>query len=225
MRGWALLLLLAIHAGAAAASPRIHLTSPEQGWTSQRTVRIAGSVRSSERVLATRLVVNGIPQELALHDGEFEVDHLLAPGANEIRVVAADAAGTEVATVRLHAAIPPVDLKVILTWDSPDADVDLCVVAPDGERCDFTHPATTLGGRLDLDVSDGCGPETFSLPHASAGRWTVRARLFAGPTDRPVRCRVDVLLHETTPSELRRTFRTVLLRPGQTAVVAEVDLP
>lgn len=220
----ALVLLVLLHAANASASPRIVLASPQPGWTSQRTVRIAGRIRSERASFTARLVVNGIPQRLALRDGEFEVDHLLAPGANEIRVVAADPSGTEVATVWLHAAIPPADLKVVLTWDAPDADLDLAVVGPDGERCDFNHPATALGGRLDLDVSDGCGPETFTLPNAPAGRYVVRVRLFAG-ADKPVRCRVDLLLHEASAREERRTVRAVLVRPGETRDVAELELP
>lgn len=215
--------LLLLSAVAAAAEPRIHLTSPRPGWTTQRVVRIAGTVTPADDAHEVRLIFNGIPQSVALDRGVFEIDQVLAPGGNEIRMVAAGADGTAVASVWLHASVPPADLKVILTWDARDADVDLRVLDPSGERCDFNHSGTAAGGRLDLDVSDGYGPEIFTQTHAPPGKFRVSVRLFRGPPQRPVRCRIDVILREGRPDEERRIYRVVLARPGEDTVVAELE--
>ncbi len=222
-----LALVVALTAGAAApaaGAPRITISSPAPGWTSLRAVRIAGRVESGDPALSARLVFNGVPQILALAEGAFEVDAVLAPGANEARVVAWDGNGTSVASVWVHSTSPPNQVRVIVTWDAPDADVDLAVTDPSGERCDQDRPATAGGGQLDLDVSDGSGPETFTLPRTIAGRLKVELSLFASRGPRPVRCRVDVVLREGGIREERRTYRATLARVGETTVVAVVEI-
>lgn len=222
--GLVALCLALLPSASALAAPRITISSPQPGWTAQRTVRIRGKVVFEASAPDVTLVFDGIPQALALVDGVFEVDHLLAPGANEARIVAVDPSGTTVASVWVHASVPASAFKAILTWDARDADVDLSVTDPHGECCDFNHAATALGGRLDLDVSDGYGPETFTLPASTAGRIRVQLRLFAAPDDRPVRCRIDVILHEGSEREEHRIYRATLARQGETTTVAEIEM-
>jgi uncharacterized protein YfaP (DUF2135 family) len=72
----------------------------------------------------------------------------------------------------------PLDLRVVLSWDGDDTDVDLAVIDPDGLRCDFRVPVTRNGGRLTADNTSGFGPEEFGIRLAKPGRYRVLATLF-----------------------------------------------
>ena len=48
-----------------------------------------------------------------------------------------------------------VDLRVALSWDVDDTDIDLWVLEPSGEKAYYQHPRTNLGGRLSRDITDG----------------------------------------------------------------------
>lgn len=72
----------------------------------------------------------------------------------------------------------PVDIRVVLNWDTNDSDMDLHVVDPRGETCFYGHQATALGGRISADVTGGYGPEEFLLKKAIPGKYLIKANYF-----------------------------------------------
>lgn len=72
----------------------------------------------------------------------------------------------------------PLDLRVVLNWDSDDSDMDLWVTDPNGERCYYGNRATYQGGQLSPDFTGGYGPEEFSLRKARPGKYKVEANFF-----------------------------------------------
>ena len=72
----------------------------------------------------------------------------------------------------------PLDLRVVLTWDADNTDIDLYVTDPDGEKAYYGHRLTYQGGRMSLDFTGGYGPEEFSLKRAKPGKYKVEARYF-----------------------------------------------
>jgi tetratricopeptide (TPR) repeat protein len=72
----------------------------------------------------------------------------------------------------------PVDVRVVLNWDTPDSDMDLHIVDPRGEECFYSHKQTAIGGRISADVTTGYGPEEFLLKKAVPGTYQVRAKFF-----------------------------------------------
>ena len=70
------------------------------------------------------------------------------------------------------------DLRVVLTWDADNTDIDLWVTDPDGEKAYYGHRLTYQGGRMSLDFTGGYGPEEFSLKRAKPGKYTVQAQYF-----------------------------------------------
>ena len=72
----------------------------------------------------------------------------------------------------------PLDLRVILTWDADNTDIDLWVTDPDGEKAFYGHRMTYQGGRMSLDFTGGYGPEEFSLKRARPGKYKVEAHYF-----------------------------------------------
>jgi hypothetical protein len=72
----------------------------------------------------------------------------------------------------------PVALRVLLSWDTDNTDIDLWVVDPDGETCSYERRFTRLGGRLTSDNTEGYGPEEFVLRVAKPGTYVVKANYF-----------------------------------------------
>ena len=72
----------------------------------------------------------------------------------------------------------PLDLRVVLTWDADNTDIDLWVTDPNGERAYYGNRLTYQGGRMSLDFTGGYGPEEFSLKHAKPGKYKVEAQYY-----------------------------------------------
>jgi tetratricopeptide (TPR) repeat protein len=72
----------------------------------------------------------------------------------------------------------PLDLRVILTWDADNTDIDLWITDPNGEKCAYNNSLTYQGGRLSSDFQQGYGPEEFSLRTAKPGRYIVEANYY-----------------------------------------------
>ena len=72
----------------------------------------------------------------------------------------------------------PLDLRVILTWDADDSDMDLWVIDPNDEKVYYAHPQSYQGGRISRDFTAGYGPEEFALKKAKTGKYTVKAHFY-----------------------------------------------
>ena len=72
----------------------------------------------------------------------------------------------------------PLDLRVVLSWDADNTDIDLWVTDPNGERAYYGNRLTYQGGRMSLDFTGGYGPEEFSLKRAKPGKYKVEAQYF-----------------------------------------------
>jgi uncharacterized protein YfaP (DUF2135 family) len=195
------------------AAPVVQIDSPAGGWTTERIVKIEGTaVGASGRAT---LVVNGAPKGLALEQGRFSSEIVLAPGENLLSVVAENEAGVGADAVALHAEAPPLDVKVVLTWDTGGTDVDLHVIDPSGEEVDYSHRESRQGGKLDTDVTTGYGPETFTLANAMPGDYQVRAKYYSDQGHPSTTATVQVILREGTDREERHSFQGVLLKTGE----------
>jgi tetratricopeptide (TPR) repeat protein len=72
----------------------------------------------------------------------------------------------------------PLDLRVVLTWDADNTDIDLWVTDPNGEKAYYGNRLSWQGGRMSQDFTGGYGPEEFSLRSAKPGRYKVEAQFY-----------------------------------------------
>ena len=72
----------------------------------------------------------------------------------------------------------PVDLRVVLTWDADNTDIDLWVIDPTGETAIYSKPRTSTGGRVSRDFTGGYGPEVFTIRRPIPGTYTVKANFY-----------------------------------------------
>ena len=72
----------------------------------------------------------------------------------------------------------PMDVRVVLTWDADNTDMDLYVTDPTGVTCSYQQRATPMGGRISPDFTGGYGPEEFLLRNARPGKYEVRVQYY-----------------------------------------------
>ena len=72
----------------------------------------------------------------------------------------------------------PLDLRVVLSWDADNTDVDLHVIDPNGEEVYFGHSQSYQGGAITRDATGGYGPEEFALKVAKPGKYRVEANFY-----------------------------------------------
>ena len=73
----------------------------------------------------------------------------------------------------------PCELRIMLSWDTDETDVDLHVLEPDGEEAFYGHRRTSTGGFVSEDVTTGYGPEEYLRKEAPKGVYRILANYFA----------------------------------------------
>ena len=67
------------------------------------------------------------------------------------------------------------DIRILISWDTDNSDMDLWVTDPAGEKCYYSNRLTKVGGRISNDFTDGRGPEEFMIRRAPQGIYKVQA--------------------------------------------------
>lgn len=98
----------------------------------------------------------------------------------------------------------PVDVRVVLSWDTDNCDMDLWVTDPKNEKCYYSNKLTYLGGKISEDVTQGYGPEEFMLKKAVKGKYKVQVDYFGTSSQKqlmPVSLRIIFYTHYGTPQQ------------------------
>jgi tetratricopeptide (TPR) repeat protein len=72
----------------------------------------------------------------------------------------------------------PVNIRVVLTWQVDNCDMDLWVTDPHGEKCFYENKLTRLGGKISNDFTNGYGPEEFMIKKAIQGEYKIQANYY-----------------------------------------------
>jgi uncharacterized protein YfaP (DUF2135 family) len=174
------------------------------------------------------LVVNGNPMPLySATDGQFARPYAFGPGSNSIEIL--DAEGESVQRLQFYEsnpARPRAQLRAILAWDDDGAEVDLHVIAPDGQHITWSNPLLKSGGGMDVDSVDGAGPEIFSVTAPMTGLYQFYVNYwgnfnesgyhFDETRQKPIiTCHLTLIFHENTPNERRESFVVPLRQVGE----------
>ena len=72
----------------------------------------------------------------------------------------------------------PVKVRIVLSWDSDETDIDIHVLEPEGEEAYYSHRRTGSGGFVGEDVTTGYGPEEY-LRKSGTGTFRILTHYYA----------------------------------------------
>ena len=73
----------------------------------------------------------------------------------------------------------PVKLRIVLSWDADETDIDLHVLEPNGEEAFYGNRRTAEGGFVSEDVTTGYGPEEYLKKDLETGVYRVLTNYYA----------------------------------------------
>jgi len=242
---------------AAPVSAQVVLDAPRAGWNASGTlddgaqVRVAyppspidrgaqkyrtlieGRLAQFDNERPHRLAVNGNPMPLYTGtDGRFARPYAFGVGSNSVEIRSPE--GQPLKRLQFYEANPTktqAAIRVILSWDDNQAEVDLHVVTPDGQHAFWAAPVLANGGGLDVDSVDGAGPEMFSMAAPLHGAYHVYVNYWGNygaggyHFDESTRKRdvitttVTMVFYENTLREKRETFVIPLRKIGDLTLV------
>ena len=119
-----------------------------------------------------------------------------------------------------------VDLRIVLTWNTDDCDIDLWVTDKDKEKCFYGNRITQNGGRISHDFTGGYGPEEFCIKHNPGGKFTIEVNYFANHQQKllqPITVQAEVYTNFGRKNQKREVL-TLQLDSVKTAfLVGEVE--
>lgn len=113
-------------------------------------------------------------------DGRFpEIETIAVSEANAI-LVAATRAEIDVRNPLDERLVKNLDadVRILLTWHTDLTDMDLWVTEPSNEKCDYSHNRTTIGGRMSHDLTQGYGPEEYTVRRAMPGTYKIQVNYY-----------------------------------------------
>lgn len=66
------------------------------------------------------------------------------------------------------------DVRIVIEWTNDDADIDLWVIEPNGEKVYYNYQTSSSGGTISNDMTDGYGPEEYAIRRAPSGEYVIR---------------------------------------------------
>ncbi len=106
------------------------------------------------------------------------------------------------------------DVRVIMSWDTNDTDIDLWVTEPTGEKCFYSHNRTAIGGMISNDITTGYGPEEYNLRRAMPGKYVIQANFYGSRSQQltgPTTIHCTVITHWGRDDEKRESLTVRLV--------------
>ena len=119
----------------------------------------------------------------------------------------------------------PVDVRIVLDWDTDNCDIDLWVFDPTGEKCFYSHNKTKIGGIITNDFTRGYGPEVFLLKNAKRGKYKIQANYYGTSSQKllgPVTLKLHFFTHYGTKQQKVKEVTLQLNKKQEVVDVAEI---
>lgn len=133
--------------------------------------RSTGSAGRADLERAFKLLVDAALNPASSDFDGFEVVALME--ANSLTADIDKVGGNWELDPRLSGVLDT-DVRIVIEWTADDADIDLWVDEPNGERVYYGNQLSSAGGQISNDMTDGFGPEEYAIRRAPAGTYGVR---------------------------------------------------
>lgn len=120
-----------------------------------------------------------------------------------------------------------VDVRIVMSWDADNTDIDLHVVEPSGEEAFYGHNLTTIGGHVSRDFTQGYGPEEYVLRRAMPGVYKIRCKYYGSSQQTlvgPATVAAVVITNYGRPNERRQTLTLRLDKVKEMVDIGEVTI-
>ena len=191
-------------------------------------VAAAPKARDGDARKPARLIVDGVALPLlTAEDGSFERPWSFGSGSHGVEVRAADGSRKRRQFYEAQANRAPTKLRVVLSWDSDNTDLDLHVVSPDGQHVFYGDRVGNNGGVLDVDVTTGFGPEIYASPSPLRGIYHVYVNYYGAGEQRDAItvAQVAIVTDEGTAREKQEVLRVPMRKPGELTLVRSFVMP
>ena len=133
--------------------------------------RAAGKAGRADLERAFQLLVD---TALNPASSDFEGIEVIALMEANALIPPITAAGGRWTLDRRLVGLTDTDARIVIEWTADDADIDLWVDEPNGERVSYSNKLSSGGGQISNDMTDGYGPEEYAIHRAPAGPYRVR---------------------------------------------------
>ena len=99
------------------------------------------------------------------------------------------------------------DLRVVISWNTDNCDMDLWVVDPTDDACGYKNHNTNIGGHITHDFTRGYGPEAFTLKKAIPGTYKIYVNYYGTTSQRMLQ---PVIVRVTTYRDYGRKNQTCM---------------
>jgi len=118
------------------------------------------------------------------------------------------------------------DIRIVVDWNHNDTDIDLHIIDPNLEECYYSHPKTKIGGQMSQDMTQGFGPEEFTLSKAKKGDYFIKAKYYGDryqKEENPTFMKVSIFKYYGTNSETLETKIIRLTKKDDQEIIAKLS--
>ena len=118
-----------------------------------------------------------------------------------------------------------VDLRIILSWDADNTDIDIHVLEPSGEEAYYQNRRTASGGFVSQDITTGYGPEEYLQFKGQKGVYKVLTHYYGSSQQKltgPATATATVYTDWGRTTEKRQILSLRLDKPKEKVTVGEI---
>ena len=119
------------------------------------------------------------------------------------------------------------DVRIALSWDVDNTDIDLHVLEPDGEEAYYGHNRTSSGGLVSHDVTTGYGPEEYLKKDSAKGVYKILTHYYGSRQQTlvgPATVTATVFTNWGRPDEKCQTLSLRLDKPRDKVEIGAVTI-
>ncbi|MCH2193174.1 VIT domain-containing protein [Kordia sp.] len=117
------------------------------------------------------------------------------------------------------------DVRIVVDWNHNDTDIDLHVIDPNREECSYKHTTTKIGGSISKDMTQGFGPEEFTLVNAIKGDYYIKVNYYGDryqKIENPTFMKVTMYAYYGTLKQIKEVKIIRLTRSKDNIIVAKM---
>ena len=160
-------------------------------------------------------------------DGRFEEVEAIA--LTEMNRIAGRLKPEQIKSLKIDKGLKDlldVDVRIVMTWDADNTDIDLHVVEPSGEEGSYEHKLSTIGGAVSKDLTGGYGPEEYMVRKAMHGVYTIKANYYGSRSVKiagAVTVQVDIYTNFGRKNEDRKSITVQLKDAKEMITIGQIE--